>query len=84
VIIHQTTTETQNEALISWLLFAIGWFTGGSLCCWIPGAIFGLRSQNPEARIPGILNAVFSGIFVIVIVVIIIYFIVMANAITYH
>jgi len=42
--------------------------------CWIPGAIVGLRSKQPDARVPGIINAVMSviGIIAIIIVVVVV------------
>jgi len=74
--VPQTTVivkRNDGDVLSSWILFAIGWFTGGSFCCWIPGAVIGLRSSNPDAKIPGIVNAVFAGISIVSLVIVGIY-----------
>eukprot|EP01124_Arcella_intermedia_P017469 TRINITY_DN2422_c0_g1_i1.p2 TRINITY_DN2422_c0_g1~~TRINITY_DN2422_c0_g1_i1.p2 ORF type:complete len:187 (+),score=11.76 TRINITY_DN2422_c0_g1_i1:42-563(+) len=81
VVVVQQVVQKNDDANCSWWLFCGGWFFF-SLLCWIPGAWIGLRSKNPEARLPGILNAVFSVLSVISIIIVVIYMVAFYRALT--
>eukprot|EP01124_Arcella_intermedia_P020157 TRINITY_DN27670_c0_g1_i1.p2 TRINITY_DN27670_c0_g1~~TRINITY_DN27670_c0_g1_i1.p2 ORF type:complete len:147 (-),score=17.91 TRINITY_DN27670_c0_g1_i1:80-520(-) len=76
---HLVIQETYNnsEATTAWLLLLGGWL--GAFFCWIPGAWIGLRSRNPNARLPGILNAVMAGLSIVGTIVLIVWFVVFVN-----
>jgi len=67
-----TQEKSSSDVSTSWILFIVGFFTLGCLL-WIPGAWIGLRSQDKDARLPGILNAVFTGIGCVSGIIVIIY-----------
>ena len=50
IVVQQSPAQAANEALISWILFGVGFFTLGCFL-WIPGAIVGLRSKVQQYHI---------------------------------
>eukprot|EP01125_Pyxidicula_operculata_P013300 TRINITY_DN439_c0_g1_i3.p1 TRINITY_DN439_c0_g1~~TRINITY_DN439_c0_g1_i3.p1 ORF type:complete len:164 (+),score=26.03 TRINITY_DN439_c0_g1_i3:252-743(+) len=61
VVVVQHTQPQNKDTNNAWMLLLVGFFCG-AFFCWIPGACIGLRSSEPDAKVPGAINAVLSAL----------------------